>query len=165
MQLTTTKFRIYQVRCTYYLSSILSFFLDGQFRGDVVILVILKTMVSYNPTSLTPSLVTEVPVLSQESEWSECICVLGISVRKVSRSCICVLGISVRKVSRSCICVLGISVRKVSRSCICVLGISVRKVSGSCICVLGISVRKVSGSYICVLGISVRKVNGHVYVC
>ena len=82
MQLTTTKFRIYQVRCTCYLSSILvlSFFprSDWQFRGDVAILVFLKTMASYNPTSLTPSLFTEVPVLSQESEWS-CICVLGIS--------------------------------------------------------------------------------------
>jgi hypothetical protein len=54
------------------------FFLDRQFRGDVAILVFLKTMASYNPTSLTPSLFTEVPVLSQESEWS-CICVLGIS--------------------------------------------------------------------------------------
>ena len=54
------------------------FFLDRQFRGDVAILVFLKTMASYNPTSLTPSLFTEVPVLSQESERSECICVLGI---------------------------------------------------------------------------------------
>ena len=54
------------------------FFLDRQFRGDVAILVFLKTMASYNPTSLTPSLFTEVPVLCQESEWS-CICVLGIS--------------------------------------------------------------------------------------
>jgi hypothetical protein len=67
MQLTTTKFRIYQVRCTCYLSSILvlSFFprSDWQFRGDVAILVFLKTMASYNPTSLTPSLFTEVPVL------------------------------------------------------------------------------------------------------
>jgi hypothetical protein len=44
----------------------------------VAILVFLKTMVSYNPTSLTLSLFTEVPVLSQESERS-CICVLGIS--------------------------------------------------------------------------------------
>ena len=44
----------------------------------MAILVFLKTMASYNPTSLTPSLFTEVPVLSQESEWS-CICVLGIS--------------------------------------------------------------------------------------
>jgi hypothetical protein len=124
MQLTTTKFRIYQVRCTCYLSSILYknitlsekfqkfnrkivekgkfdipsthihgfikydvhatclvyyiFFLDQQFRGDMAILVFLKTMASYNPTSLTPSLFTEVPVLSQESERS-CICVLGIS--------------------------------------------------------------------------------------
>jgi hypothetical protein len=41
-------------------------------------LVFLKTMASYNPTSLTPSLFTEVPVLSPESEWSY-ICVLGIS--------------------------------------------------------------------------------------
>jgi hypothetical protein len=49
----------------------------------VAILVFRKTMASYNPTSLTPSLFTEVPVLSQESERS-CICVLGISVRKVS---------------------------------------------------------------------------------
>ena len=44
----------------------------------MAILVFLKTMVSYNPTSLTLSLFTEVPVLSQESERS-CICVLGIS--------------------------------------------------------------------------------------
>jgi len=35
MQLTTTKFRIYQIRCTCYLSSIFSFFLNRQFRGDV----------------------------------------------------------------------------------------------------------------------------------
>ena len=49
----------------------------------MVILVILKTMVSYNPTSLTPSLFTEVPVLSQESERS-CICVLGISNLPIS---------------------------------------------------------------------------------
>ena len=53
------------------------FFLDRQFRGDVAILVFLKTMASYNPPILTPSLFTEVPVLSQESERS-CICVLGI---------------------------------------------------------------------------------------
>ena len=83
MQLTTTKYRIYQVRCTCYLSSILSFFLDWQFRGDVAILVFLKTMTSYNPTSLIPSLVTEVPVLSQESERS-CICVMGISNLSIS---------------------------------------------------------------------------------
>ena len=44
----------------------------------MAILVFLKTMASYNPTTLTPSLFTEVPVLSQESERS-CICVLGIS--------------------------------------------------------------------------------------
>ena len=44
----------------------------------MAILVFLKTMASYNPTSLTSSLFTEVPVLIQESEWS-CICVLGIS--------------------------------------------------------------------------------------
>jgi hypothetical protein len=43
----------------------------------VAILVFLKTMTSYNSTSLTPSLVTEVPVLSQESERS-CICVLEV---------------------------------------------------------------------------------------
>jgi hypothetical protein len=54
------------------------FFLDRQFRGDVAILVFLKTLASYNPSSLTPSLFTEVHVLSQKSEWS-CICVLGIS--------------------------------------------------------------------------------------
>ena len=60
-----------------YLSSILWFFLDRQFRGDVAILVFLKTMASYNPTSLTPSLFTEVPVLSQEVEPS-CICVRDI---------------------------------------------------------------------------------------
>jgi hypothetical protein len=40
------------------------FFLDRQFRGDVAILVFLKTMASYNPSSLTPSLFTEVHVLS-----------------------------------------------------------------------------------------------------
>jgi hypothetical protein len=85
MQLTTTKFRIYQVRCTYYLSSILSFFLDRQFRGDVALLVFLKAMARYNPTRLTPSLFTEVSVLSQESEWS-CICVLGISNWPISTS-------------------------------------------------------------------------------
>ena len=83
MQLTTTKFRIYQVRCTCYLSSIFFFFLDRQFRGDVAILVFFKTMTSYNPTSLTPSLFTEVPELSQESEQS-CICVLGISNLPIS---------------------------------------------------------------------------------
>jgi hypothetical protein len=49
----------------------------------VVILVFLKTMASYNPTCLTPSLFTEVPVLSQESERS-CICVLGISNLPIS---------------------------------------------------------------------------------
>jgi hypothetical protein len=54
-----------------------------QFRGDVAILVFLKTMASYNPTSLTPSLVTEVPVLSQESEQS-CICVLEVMYLCVS---------------------------------------------------------------------------------
>ena len=47
------------------------------------ILVFLKTMESYNPTSLTPSLFTEVPVLSQESERS-CTCVLGISNLPIS---------------------------------------------------------------------------------
>ena len=87
------KYDVHATCLVYYL-----FFLDRQFRGDVAILVFLKTMTSYNPTSLTPSHFTEVPVLSQESEQS-CICVLGISVRKVSGSCICVLGISVRKVS------------------------------------------------------------------
>ena len=40
-------------------------------------------MASYNPTSLTPSLFTEVPVLSQESERS-CICVIGISNLSIS---------------------------------------------------------------------------------
>jgi hypothetical protein len=50
----------------------------------VAILVFLITMASYNPTSLTPSLFTEVPVLSRESEWSECICVLGISNLPIS---------------------------------------------------------------------------------
>ena len=49
----------------------------------MAILVFLKTMASYNPTSLTPSLFTEVPVLSQESERS-CICVLGISNLPIS---------------------------------------------------------------------------------
>ena len=83
MQLTTTKFGFikYYVHATclvYYL-----FFLDRQFRGDVAILVFLKTMASYNSTSLTPSLFTEVPVLSQKSERS-CICVLGISNLPIS---------------------------------------------------------------------------------
>ena len=54
------------------------FFLDRQFRGDIAILVFPKTMASYNPTSLTPSLFTEVAVLSEESERSYK-CVLGIS--------------------------------------------------------------------------------------
>ena len=49
----------------------------------MAILVFLKTMASYNPTSLTPSLFTEVPVLSQESERS-CTCVLGISNLPIS---------------------------------------------------------------------------------
>jgi hypothetical protein len=49
----------------------------------VAILVFLKTMASYNPTSLTPSPFTEVPVLSQESERS-CICVLVISNLPIS---------------------------------------------------------------------------------
>jgi hypothetical protein len=39
--------------------------------------VAILVMASYNPTSLTPSLFTEVPVLSQESERS-CICVLEV---------------------------------------------------------------------------------------
>ena len=84
MQLTTTKFRIYQIRCTCYICTCLVyylFFLDRQFRGDVVILVFLKTMASYNPTSLTPSLFTKVPVLSQESERSS---ELGISNLPIS---------------------------------------------------------------------------------
>jgi hypothetical protein len=59
------------------------FFLDRLFRGDVAILVFLKTMASYNPTSLTTSLFTVVPVLSPESERS-CICVLGISKLPIS---------------------------------------------------------------------------------
>jgi hypothetical protein len=74
MILTPLGFIKYDVHATclvYYL-----FFLDRQFRGDVAILVFLKTMASYNPTSWTPSLFTEVPVLSQESEQS-CICVLS----------------------------------------------------------------------------------------
>ena len=49
----------------------------------MAILVFRKTMAIYNPTSLTPSLFTEVPVLSQESERS-CICVLGISHLPIS---------------------------------------------------------------------------------
>jgi hypothetical protein len=56
-------------------------------------------MASYNPTSLTPSLFTEVPVLSQENERS-CICVLEVMymcVRDISQeseqSCICVLEV------------------------------------------------------------------------
>ena len=49
----------------------------------MAILVFLKTMASYNPTSLTPSHFIEVPVLSQESEQS-CICVLGISNLHIS---------------------------------------------------------------------------------
>ena len=40
-------------------------------------------MANYNPTSLTSSPFTEVPVLSQESERS-CICVLGISNLPIS---------------------------------------------------------------------------------
>jgi hypothetical protein len=55
------------------------FFLDRQFRGDVAILVFLKTMASYNPTSLTPSFFTEVPVLSQESERVMYMCVRDIA--------------------------------------------------------------------------------------
>ena len=43
----------------------------------MAILVFLKTMASYNPTSLTPSLVTEVPVLSQESKRVMYMCVRG----------------------------------------------------------------------------------------
>jgi hypothetical protein len=43
----------------------------------VVILVFLKTMASYNPTCLTPSLFTEVPVLSHEGERSG-ICALEV---------------------------------------------------------------------------------------
>ena len=43
----------------------------------MAILVFLKTMASYNPTSLTPSLFTEVPVLSQESERVMYMCVRG----------------------------------------------------------------------------------------
>jgi hypothetical protein len=50
----------------------------------------LKTMASYNPTSLTPSPFTEVPVLSQDSERS-CICVLGISNLPISFILICSL--------------------------------------------------------------------------
>ena len=50
----------------------------------MAILVFLKTMASYNPTSLTPSLFPEVPVLSHESERSECIRVLGISNLPIS---------------------------------------------------------------------------------
>ena len=72
------KYDVHATCLVYYL-----FFLDRQFRGDVAILVFLKTMASYNPTSLTPSLFTEVPVLSQESERS-CICVLGISNLPIS---------------------------------------------------------------------------------
>ena len=49
----------------------------------MAILVFLKTMASYNSNSLTPSLFTEVPELSQESERS-CICVLGISNLPIS---------------------------------------------------------------------------------
>ena len=74
MILTPLGFIKYDVHATclvYYL-----FFLGRQFRGDVAILVFLKTMASYNPTSWTPSLFTEVPALSQESEQS-CICVLS----------------------------------------------------------------------------------------
>ena len=65
----------------------------------MAILVFLETMASYNPTSLTPSLFTEVPVLSQENERS-CICVLEVMymcVRDISQeseqSCICVLEV------------------------------------------------------------------------
>ena len=49
----------------------------------MALLVFLKTMASYNPTSLTPSLFTEVSVLSQENERSY-ICVLGISNLPIS---------------------------------------------------------------------------------
>ena len=72
------KYDVHATCVVYYL-----FFLDRQFRGYVAILVFLKTMASYNPTTLTPSLFTEVPVLSQESERS-CICVLGISNLPIS---------------------------------------------------------------------------------
>ena len=44
----------------------------------MVILVFLNAIASYNPTSLTPSLFTEVPVLSQESEQVMYMCVRDI---------------------------------------------------------------------------------------
>ena len=44
----------------------------------MAILVFLKTMASYNPTSLTPSLFPEVPVLSHESERVMYMCVRDI---------------------------------------------------------------------------------------
>jgi hypothetical protein len=72
------KYDVHFTCLVYYL-----FFLDRQFRGDAAILVFLKTMPSYNPTSLTPSLFTEVPVLSQESKRS-CICVIVISNLSIS---------------------------------------------------------------------------------
>jgi hypothetical protein len=42
------KYDVHATCLVYYL-----FFLDRQFRGDVAILVFLKTMACYNPTSLT----------------------------------------------------------------------------------------------------------------
>jgi len=46
----------------------------------LIFLVFLKTMASYNPTRLTPSLFIEVPVLSQESERSCIMCARDIEV-------------------------------------------------------------------------------------
>jgi hypothetical protein len=40
----------------------------------VAILILLKTMASYNPTSLSPSLLAEVPVLRQENERHVYVC-------------------------------------------------------------------------------------------
>ena len=64
----------------------------------------------------------------------------------------CVRGIS-QESDRSCICVLGVSVRKVTGHVyvmyMCVRGIS-QESDWSCICVLGVSVRKVTGHvYVC----------------
>ena len=50
--------------------------------------------------------------ICQESELS-CICVLEVSVRKVSCHVLCVRGIS-QESELSCICVLEVSARKVS---------------------------------------------------
>jgi hypothetical protein len=70
----------------------------------VVILVFLKTMASYNPTCLTPSLFTEVPVLSHESERS-CICVLEVMymcARDIEFAYFCDFSIEFLELFRQC---------------------------------------------------------------